>query len=142
MSLQTRLARGAAAINNAVFRATRGRVMGSIKRVPVLLLTTTGARSGQTRTTPVMDIEVDGVHHVIASAGGSAKHPAWFYNVRAHPAVRVETRSGAFDATAAILEGDERDRVYEIATSRMSNFGRYAEQTDRTIPVVRLDRTA
>lgn len=121
-----------------VYRLTGGRLAGSMRGGKVLVLTTMGRRSGKPWTVPLMDIRHDGYSHVIASAGGDTKEPGWYKNVLATPTVGVQRGEETFRATAVVLEGDERDTVYEVAESQMSDFTGYKEKTGRVIPVVRL----
>jgi deazaflavin-dependent oxidoreductase (nitroreductase family) len=108
---------------------------------PILLLTTTGAKSGKPRVNPLVSlIEGDRVY-VIASKGGSPSHPDWYYNIRANPQVTVELPDETFAARAVDVDDAERDRLYGIIASRFSNFAEYAQKTDRKIPVVELVRT-
>ncbi len=108
---------------------------------PLVLLTTTGAKSGQPRTTPVA-YSVDGNHIVIiASAGGAPSHPDWYYNLVAHSTVTVELGSETFRARATVVEGAERDRLY-AQHARVLGFSisDYRQKTARHIPVIILTR--
>ncbi|MGO8872005.1 MAG: nitroreductase family deazaflavin-dependent oxidoreductase, partial [Acidimicrobiales bacterium] len=107
---------------------------------PVLLLTTTGARSGQQRVNPMMYLAEGERLFVFASKAGAPTNPDWFHNLVAHPEVTVEVGSDSFGATAMVLEGDERDRVFAEQARRYPGFAEYQQQTDRVIPVVALDR--
>lgn len=108
---------------------------------PLVLLTITGAKSGQPRTTPVA-YSVDGDHLVvIASAGGAPTHPDWYYNLVAHPIVTVELRSETFQARAAVAEGAERDRLFaQHAVALGFSESDYQQKTTRQIPVIILSR--
>jgi deazaflavin-dependent oxidoreductase (nitroreductase family) len=125
----------------AAHRAHGGRVPGELEDVPFLLLTTTGARTGQPRTVPLWASEVEGRLLVVASMGGADRNPPWFHNAVAHPDVIVEWQGDRFPARAAVLEGDERDRLFAILATRLPNFGDYQERTDRVLPVVELVRS-
>ena len=118
----------------AEFRARGGQVS---RRWPVLLLTTTGAKTGKQRFTP-LNFTVDGDRLVvIASAGGAARHPAWYLNLVAHPEVTIELGSETFQAHAATVEEPERTRLYDQQAAVMSFFGGYRRRvTTRQIPVV------
>ncbi|HEU4783983.1 MAG TPA: nitroreductase/quinone reductase family protein [Ktedonobacterales bacterium] len=109
---------------------------------PVVLLTTTGARSGQPRTTPVA-YSIDGSHLVIiASAGGAPTHPDWYRNLMAHPMVTVELGSETFHARARVVDGAERDRLYaQHALALGFSTSDYRQKTTRQIPVIVLART-
>jgi deazaflavin-dependent oxidoreductase (nitroreductase family) len=108
---------------------------------PVVLLTTTGAKSGQPRTTPVA-YSIDGDQLVIiASAGGAPSHPGWYYNLVAHPMVKVELGSETFQAHATVIEGAERDRLYtQHALALGFSTSDYRQKTARQIPVIVLTR--
>jgi len=128
-----------AAANRALvaeFRAA-GR---SLPGRPLLLLTTTGARSGQPRTNPMMYVRLDDRLLVIASAAGSPRHPDWYHNLVAHPDTVVEYGTETFDVTARLLTGDERDEVYAKQVEVEPQFGDYQRKTERVIPVFELQR--
>ena len=121
------------------FRANDGVVGGPFSGAPLVLLTTTGAKSGRQHTTPLVSLDDDGLY-VFASMAGAPKHPAWYHNVVANPRVTVERGSDTFEADAVVTTGDERDRIYAEQSSRVPNFAEYQQNTTRVIPVVRLDR--
>jgi deazaflavin-dependent oxidoreductase (nitroreductase family) len=125
----------------AQFRANAGRLTsGPFAGRTVLLLTTTGARSGRRLTKP-LGFTRDGERYVvIASKGGSPTNPAWFHNLRANPRVRIEVGAEQFDALASVPEGAERERPYEQQAAQFPMFARYKEMTMRQIPVVVFDR--
>ena len=120
------------------FRANAGRVGGQFEGAPVLLLHTTGARSGLERVHPMMYLEMDGHRYVFASKAGADTHPDWYRNLVANPEVTVELGSDTYAARAVTLAGTERDRVYGEQVSRYPGFGEYQEKTSRVIPVVEL----
>jgi deazaflavin-dependent oxidoreductase (nitroreductase family) len=123
------------------FRANHGVVGGGFAGAPVVLLTTTGAKSGQTRINPLVALpRPDGTLYVFASAGGAPKHPDWYHNLVAHPEVGVEFGDDSFRATAASVTGDERDRIYAEQTKAFEGFADYEKKTTRVIPVVKLER--
>ncbi|MFB4295546.1 nitroreductase/quinone reductase family protein [Actinomadura sp. NTSP31] len=125
------------------FRANAGRVGGPFEGGRLLLLTTTGARSGTRHTTPLGYLP-DGVGRVlvIASAGGSPKHPAWFRNLVANPRVTVESGAFTYEADAVVLEGGERDRAFARAVEADPGWGEYEAKSGRTLPVVALVQVA
>jgi len=125
------------------FRANNGAVGGAFAGRPLLLLHHEGARTGTVRVTPLV-YAVDGRRYVVAaSKGGHDFHPHWFLNVKANPHVTVELGSEVFPAKAAILEsGPERDALYAKLGEILTNFVAYEEKTERTIPVVALERSA
>src|SRR5690242_6509074 len=119
------------------FRANGGHVKGW---VPLILLTTKGAKSGQTRVSPLIAIP-DGENYLaVASRGGAPQHPLWFHNLMAHPNVTVETGNETFAATARLLTGDELDQSYAKAVAMFADFGEYQKKTAREIPVFSLER--
>jgi deazaflavin-dependent oxidoreductase (nitroreductase family) len=122
------------------YRANGGRMTGRWEGRPLLLLTTTGAKTGQLRTSPVTYLEGDGRYYVFASKGGSETHPDWYRNLVADPAVSVEMGEEKFEATATVLPGAERDAIYEKQTVVMPQFGEYQSGISRTIPVIALTR--
>lgn len=122
------------------FRANNGAVGGQFQDAPVLLLHTTGARSGQERVNPMMYLEQDGHLYVFASKAGADTNPDWYHNLVANPAVNVEIGADTVSATAVVLAGGDRDRVYAEQASRYPGFAEYQEKTSRIIPVVELVR--
>ncbi|MDQ2584356.1 MULTISPECIES: nitroreductase/quinone reductase family protein [Saccharothrix] len=124
------------------FRANGGRVGGPFEGGRLVLLTTTGARTGARHTTPVGYLPDGDRILVIASAGGSPRHPDWFRNLRANPVVQVEDGVFTYDAKATVLEGAERDAVWARAVEADPGWARYQEQTSRVIPVVALEQVA
>jgi deazaflavin-dependent oxidoreductase (nitroreductase family) len=128
------------AYNQGVIRAFRenGGVV-SQPPFPIVLLTTTGARSSRRTTTPVA-LGVDGGRvFVVASKGGAPVNPSWFYNLRANPSVTVELGGESYQARAVIAEGSERDRLYGLISAQVPAFREYEQNTDRTFPVVILE---
>ncbi|AUS80978.1 nitroreductase family deazaflavin-dependent oxidoreductase [Actinoalloteichus sp. AHMU CJ021] len=121
------------------FRANEGRVGGPVDGTRLLLLTTTGARSGAPHTVPLGYLPDGGERIlVIASAGGAPRHPAWFHNLVAHPRVTVEDGVFTYQAEAEVLRGPERDAAFARAVESDPEWARYQENTSRTIPVVAL----
>ena len=123
------------------FRANEGAVGGPFKGAPMVLVTHTGAKSGQQRTTPLVHTTDADRVIIIASMGGAPTHPAWFHNIAANPRVTVELGTESFEAHAEILtEGAERQRLFDQQAALMPNFAEYQDKTDRVIPVVALTR--
>ncbi|GAA2367965.1 nitroreductase/quinone reductase family protein [Nonomuraea africana] len=121
------------------FRANRGQVGGYFEGARLLLLTTTGARSGARHTTPLGYLPDGGEQVlVIASAGGAARHPDWFHNIVANPRVRVENGVFTYDAQAVVLEGEEREQAFARAVEADPGWADYQAKTTRLIPVVAL----
>src|SRR5258708_51624 len=116
------------------FRANAGKVGGMFAGSPVLLLTTTGAKSGRPFTTPVMYLP-DGERLVIfASKGGAPTNPDWYHNLVAHPRVTLEVGADKYEAEAEVTKGQERDELYARQAKLYPQFGEYAAKTNRTIP--------
>lgn len=123
------------------FRANAGRVGGRFEGVPVLLLHTTGARSGQPRVNPLA-FQPDGDRLVIfASYAGGPRNPAWFHNLLAGGPASVEVGTDHFPVTARVAEGEERERYWEKQKADLPTFGDYERKTSREIPVVVLERS-
>jgi deazaflavin-dependent oxidoreductase (nitroreductase family) len=117
------------------FRANNGVV--SQPPFPILLLTTTGARTGRRTTVPLgFAVDDDGRVFVVASKAGAPRHPAWFHNLRANASVTVELGEGSFPAQAVVTTGEERDRLYRRVVGEDNE---YEKNTDRVFPVVVLD---
>ena len=122
----------------AQFRA--GGEVDGMHRDRMLLLTTTGRRTGGPHTTPMMALHDGEQLLVVASANGAPAHPAWFLNLAADPHVHVETPDDEFDAVARILNGAERAREWSVITAAAPFFDDHQAQVDRQIPVVVLER--
>jgi deazaflavin-dependent oxidoreductase (nitroreductase family) len=124
----------------AEFRANGGRVGGRFADRQMLLLTTTGARSGLPRTSPLV-YTTDGERMVIiASKGGAPTNPDWYHNLLANPRVTVERGVERFTAHATVAEGAERDRLFDQMAAGLPGFAEYQRNTARRIPVVVLER--
>ncbi len=120
------------------FRANDGKVGGNFEGAPLLLLHSTGAKSGETRLHPVMYLE-DGDRYVIfASKAGADTHPAWYHNLKANPDASIEIGPDTVEVVAVEATGDERDELFDRQAGNFSQFGEYAEKTSRTIPVMLL----
>ncbi|MFI5938312.1 nitroreductase family deazaflavin-dependent oxidoreductase [Actinoplanes sp. NPDC051494] len=125
------------------FRSNEGRVGGPFEGARLILLTTTGRRSGEQRTSPLGRVRTgDGRTFVIASAAGADTHPAWYHNLVADPRVTVEDGTRTYAATATVLTGDERDKVFAEAAAANPGWAEYQAGTARIIPVVALQETA
>ena len=122
------------------FRANQGRVGGSFQGAPMLLLTTTGRRTGERRTNPMMYLADGDRLLVFASKGGAPTNPDWYHNLVTNPEVTVEVGTESYQAHATALQGDERDRLYAEQSSRYPGFAEYQRNTSRVIPVVALVR--
>ena len=127
--------------DRAVYRASGGRTTLSavLSGLPVMMLTTTGARSGRETTVPILGFEEGDAVLVIASNYGQAHHPAWLHNLRAHPRARLEVRGVGRDVVAEEVESPERERHLAIATEVYPGYRRYEERAaPRRISVFRL----
>ena len=122
------------------FHANGGKVGGPIKGVPLLLLTTTGAKSGKQRIN-LLAFTTDGERLVIVAAkNGAPTHPDWYYNLVAHPDVTVAVATDTFAARATVVDGAERDELFDNMAAMLPIYAEYQAQITRTIPVVVLTR--
>ncbi|WP_326589828.1 nitroreductase/quinone reductase family protein [Streptomyces sp. NBC_01294] len=137
----------AASFNQVVieeFRANAGRVGGPFEGSELILLTTTGARSGKPHTVPLGFVREGGTGGhllVVGSAGGADRHPAWYHNLLARPLVQVETGTEEYEAVAVPAEGARRDELFAHVVREEPGYGDYQAGTARVIPVVVLQRT-
>jgi deazaflavin-dependent oxidoreductase (nitroreductase family) len=123
------------------YRETDGAVGYLWRGVPTLILTTTGRRSGEPRSTPLIFGQDGDAYLVVASKGGSTRHPAWYLNLVDHPKVEVQVRGDRFEAVARTAEPGERPRLWRLMTGIWPDYDVYQERTARQIPVVVLERT-
>ena len=122
----------------AEFRANAGEVGGQFEGAPLLLLHSTGAKSGLERIAPVMYQPVDGGWAVFASKAGAPDNPDWYHNLLANPDASIEVGADTKAVRAEILAGEERSTIWETQKERYPGFAEYEEKTDREIPVVLL----
>jgi len=123
-----------------IYQASGGRVATTMGGRKLVLITTTGRKTGQARTVPAVPF-LDGERvFVMASMAGAPEHPAWFRNLEANPAVTVQLGRDRWPARARILEGEERTALWERICADMPNFAAYQNKTSRVIPVVELVR--
>ncbi len=121
-----------------VYVATSGRVGGRFMGMPILLLTTTGRRSGRKRTVPVMYLR-DGADYIVtASNAGRNFHPAWYLNLVAHPEVKIRVGGMVEAAIAGTIGESEKGRLWQMLIGRAPFFGNYQRRTARKIPMVRI----
>jgi len=127
----------------ADMRAHGGRAAsGPMAGKPLMVLTTTGARTGEPRTS-IVTYHKDGDRFAIAaSMGGAPKHPAWYHNLVANPEATIEVDNESFKVRATDTSGAERDRLWDEHVVQLPEFGEYPKKTDRTIPMLLLNRTA
>jgi F420H(2)-dependent quinone reductase len=134
------LARGFMRTAVWLYRRSRGKIGGTMKGAPVLLLTTTGRKSGRPWTVPVL-YQADGDRWVIiASNGGNPRHPAWWLNLRSQPAASVQIGRETHPVTAVETAGEERERLWRRMADMYKGYDEYARKTTRAIPVVLLRR--
>ncbi len=124
----------------AEFRATAGIVGGPFEGAPMLILHTTGAKSGLERENPLVYLPDGDRMVVFASKGGAPTHPHWFLNLKANPEVTVEVGTETVKAVAEEVTGAERDELYGRQVEKMPQFGEYQKDNPRLIPVVALTR--
>jgi deazaflavin-dependent oxidoreductase (nitroreductase family) len=122
------------------FRANNGKVGGAFEDNEILLLTTTGAKSGEPRVSPLSCRRIDGKLVVIGGYGGADVNPAWVYNLRANARARVELGTELFDVTARELEGGEREAIIPKVNATASAFAEYQAKVSRVIPIFVLDK--
>jgi len=122
------------------YQETNGEIGYEWNGVPILLLTTTGRKTGESRTAPLI-FGRDGERYiVVASKGGMPEHPLWYRNLVEHPTVKVQIKDEHFTARARTAEGDERERDWDLMAAQWPNYNVYTQRTTRVIPVVVLER--
>jgi deazaflavin-dependent oxidoreductase (nitroreductase family) len=126
-------------LNVPVYRATRGRLFGRIGGSPVLLLTTTGRKSGQERTAPVLYMADGERYVVIGSNAGNARPPAWALNLLAEPEAAVQVRGKRRRVRARVAQGEERAALWRRMNEQYGGFEDYRARTDRDINVFVLE---
>ncbi len=133
----------ASRLHATLYRASSGRLGGRFsKTTPVLLLTTTGRKSGKQRTTPLLYLRDGDDYAIIASVGGAPTHPAWYLNLGANPAATIQIGSKKIAVTAQTATPDERARLWGLATQMYPQYDDYQAKTSREIPVVVLTPAA
>jgi deazaflavin-dependent oxidoreductase (nitroreductase family) len=113
-----------------------------IKGMPVILLTTRGAKTGKLRKVPLMRVEHDGVYAIVASLGGAPKHPVWYHNVKAESHVELQDGTETKDFRAREITGEEKALWWERAVAAFPDYADYQKKTDRQIPVFVLEPIA
>jgi len=122
------------------FRSNGGKVGGPFAEATLLLLTTTGAKSGQPRLLPLAYLTIDGKMIIVGSKAGAPADPHWVHNLRAHPGAHVEVGTDEYDVTARELPSDERDVLFEKIVALAPVFADYQAKTNRVIPLFELQR--
>lgn len=125
--------------HRALLEISGGRLGWTMGKMPVVELTTTGRRTGEIRSTLLTTWKDGDRMVIIASAGGNDRHPAWFLNLEANPAVTVRTADATLEMTARITSGEERTRLWDTVSSKYPQYRNYEGRTDREIPVVVLE---
>jgi len=121
-----------------LYRASGGRIGGRFRSATVLLLTTTGRKSGKQRTTPLLYAEDAGRYVVVASVGGAPKHPAWYLNLRGNPEANIQVGDRTLHAHAETVPAEERARLWAVMTRMYPPYDDYQAKTSREIPLVTL----
>lgn len=122
------------------FRKNEGKVGGQFANADLLLLTTTGAKSGQPRVSPLAYFRIDGKLIIIGSFAGADVNPAWVHNLRANPQAHIEIGTESFDVTARELPVEERDELFAKVAAAAPGFAEYQAKTSRVIPLFELLR--
>ena len=124
----------------ALYEGSGGTEGTTLRDMPVIILTSRGARSGKLRKTPLMRVEHDGAYAVVASKGGAPEHPVWYYNLVADPQVELQDGPEKWDMVAREVEGDEKAAWWERAVAAYPDYADYQQKTERVIPVFVLER--
>ncbi|HET9138176.1 nitroreductase family deazaflavin-dependent oxidoreductase [Actinophytocola sp.] len=111
----------------------------TLRGKPVIILTTEGARTGKVRKTPLMRVEHEGSYAVVASLGGAPKHPVWYYNLLAHPKVKLQDGPAKHELTAREVTGEEKALWWDRAVQAWPDYAEYQTKTERQIPVFVLE---
>lgn len=123
----------------ARYEASGGTEATEIHGYPCVVLTTTGAKTGAVRKSPVIRVEEGGRYAAVASLGGSPNNPNWYHNLRANPRVRLQDGPQVGEYTARLVTGDERAHWWDLAVRTFPQYGEYQQKTDRVIPVFVLE---
>ena len=129
------LLKGYTRINVWVYRASGGRLMNKLGKDPICLVTMTGAKSGQTRTIPLMYVPYDKGVLLVASQGGMPRHPVWYHNLMAHPDITVERDGTTRRLRARVASAEEKARLWPVCVEHYAPYEEYQQRTDRDIPV-------
>jgi deazaflavin-dependent oxidoreductase (nitroreductase family) len=124
------------ALNVWLYRLSGGRVMGSMGSAPILLLTTTGRKSGRPCTVPLLYLKDDARFVLVASLAGAPRHPSWYLNLEANPSVAVQVRSQRFSSIARRASAQEKARLWPRLVAMYPQYADYQKRTTRDIPVV------
>jgi deazaflavin-dependent oxidoreductase (nitroreductase family) len=124
------------AIHKGLYRISGGRIGGKMQGAEVLLLSTVGRKSSKKRVTPLMFIRRDKSFVVVASNGGQPSHPGWYYNIQDQSPIEVQIMKKTYIVSATEAQGDQRATLYEQFINVSEQYARYAQNTDRDIPVI------
>ncbi len=119
----------------AAYESSGGTEATTMRGVPVVVVTSLGARSGKLRKNPLMRVEHDGCYALVASKGGSPRHPGWYHNLVSHPRVELQDGADRREYAVHVAEGEERARWWERAVQVWPDYADYQTRTDREIPV-------
>lgn len=117
------------------FEASNGTEANEMRGMPIIVLTSVGAKTGSLRKTPLMRVEHDGEYLVVASKGGAPEHPVWYYNLKKNPHVELQDKEIKKDYLARELSGDEREIWWKRAVAAYPDYADYQQKTDRLIPI-------
>ena len=118
-----------------LFEQSGGTEGNTLRGMPIIVMTTVGARSGKLRKTPLMRVEQDGEYAVVASLGGAPKHPVWYHNLKQNPHVELQDGPVKRDYLAREVTGDEKATWWERAVAAYPDYADYQKKTTREIPV-------
>ncbi|HEX5535248.1 MAG TPA: nitroreductase family deazaflavin-dependent oxidoreductase [Actinomycetales bacterium] len=121
------------------FERTNGAEGGTMRGMPIVVLTMKGAKTGKIRKVPLMRVEQDGRYAAVASLGGAPTHPVWYYNIKANPRLLLQDGPNRFDMVAREVSGEERQRWWDLAVEAYPDYADYQLKTDREIPVFVLE---
>ncbi|HEX9012573.1 MAG TPA: nitroreductase family deazaflavin-dependent oxidoreductase [Anaerolineaceae bacterium] len=124
-----------------IYRLSGGRLGGNMRGFKVLLLTTTGRKSGKAYTAPLGRFDMDGGYVIVASNAGQNTNPAWYYNLKSNPQVTVQVDERILPATAEVLSGEARAQAWRQVIATTPGYANYEKQTTREIPVILLRPT-
>jgi deazaflavin-dependent oxidoreductase (nitroreductase family) len=139
MSIPASALRAMGRLNVPIYRLSRGRLMNKVGKAPVLLLTSTGRRSGLPRTAPVVFLRDGANIVVIGSNAGNRNEPAWSYNLKANPDADVEIRCQCSSVRARVAAGEERERLWKAMNAQYEGFDDYRQHTTRDIALFVLE---
>jgi F420H(2)-dependent quinone reductase len=122
-----------------LYEATNGEQGGELRGMPIIVLTSVGAKTGKLRKTALMRVEHDGVYAVVASLGGSSRNPVWYHNLKANPHVMLQDGPTRLDYTAREVTGDEKTTWWKRAVEAYPDYANYQAKTKRQIPVFVLE---